>query len=238
MRYTAVLLLLLFGFASLPAAEPDSVKSYRNVFMASVGYLHSPLSEFNERISTAGFDEIDASYLTGSFEWAFINGPKHMQSISLEFTTATKLEHAEPLQPTREFQLRSMASYLNSGLPLYNDGFHRLMFRLDLGLGLSVLETALKQDFQSVLEGKAGERNAISQGSLLLRLGFRHELRFYSDAEVPFPIGVRVGYAFTLHTEDWTNSDVFVSSGMQVSGGPKAQFTGFSAAVDVPIVIF
>jgi hypothetical protein len=196
------------------------------------------MSEFNDRIAQSGFGGVGASNLTGGLEWAFINAPRHMQSVSLEFTMVKELERAEPLQPVREFQIRSMVGYLNSGLPLYNDGFHRLLFRLDLGLGLTVMSTALKQDFQDVLNGSPAERNAISQGSLLLRLGFRHEFRFDSDAESPFPIGVRVGYALTLTTNDWTNADSFGASGMQISGGPKAQYTGFSAALDLPLAVF
>ncbi len=238
MRCTAVLLLLLFGFVSLPAAEPDSTKSYGSVIMASLGYLHSPLSDFNERIAAAGFNELDAPIGTGSFEWAFINGPKHMQSIALEYYATRGLDRSVPLQPLREFQVSAMAAYLNSGMPVYNDGFHRLMFRVDLGLGLTTLTSALKQDFQTVLDGNPAEKNSISQASLLFRVGFRHEFRFDSEAETPFPIGVRIGYSFTLTTEDWTNSDAFLSAGMQVSGAPKAQYTGFSAAVDVPIAIF
>ncbi len=238
MRCTAVLLLVLFGSASLSATEPDSSKSYHKVIMASLGYQHSTLSDFNEGIAAAGFDEIDAPHGIGSFEWAFINGPRHMQSISLEFIMAKELNRTVPLQPIREFQVRGMAAYLNSGLPVYNDGFHRLMFRIDLGIGVTTLTSALKQDFQAVLNGNPAEKNSISQTSMLLRVGFRHEFRFDSDAETPFPIGVRVGYAFTIQTEDWTNGDGFLAAGLQISGGPKAQYTGFSAAVDVPIAMF
>ncbi|MCZ7557831.1 MAG: hypothetical protein M5R41_15640 [Bacteroidia bacterium] len=238
MRRIATLLILLLRAVSLSAAEPDTLASYRNVLMVSIGYQHSPLTEFNDGIAPSGFDAVSATNLTGGFEWAFINAPKHMQSISLEFTLAKELERAEPLQPAREFQVRSMAGYLNSGLPVYNDGFHRLLFRLDLGVGLTVLSSALKQNFQDVLDGLPAERNTISQSSLLLRLGFRHEFRFDSDAESPFPIGIRVGYAFTLTTNDWTNADAFGASGMQISGGPKAQYTGFSAALDLPLAVF
>jgi hypothetical protein len=238
MRCIATLLIVFSGAASLSAAEPDTLASYRNVLMVSIGYQHSPLTDFNERIGSSDFGAVSASNLTTGFEWAFINAPKHLQSISVEFTLAKELKRGEPMQPMREFQVRSMAGYLNSGLPLYNDGFHRLLFRLDLGVGLTVLSSALKQDFQDVLDGSPAERNTISQSSLLLRLGFRHEFRFDSDAASPFPIGVRIGYAFTLTTNDWTNADAFGSSGMQISGGPKAQYAGFSAALDLPIAVF